>query len=69
VAGFLGAVALFAAITALITASGAALAVLVVATVALWVVATLRHALTPRTARTGSPDLREMSRRHPVGRG
>jgi hypothetical protein len=69
VAGFVGAVALFAAITALITASGAALAVLVGATVALWVVATLRHALTPRTAGTGSPDPREIRLRHPVGHG
>ena len=55
VAGFLGAVALFAAITALITGSGDALAVLVGATVALWVLATLRHALTPRTTAAGSP--------------
>jgi hypothetical protein len=69
VASVVGAAALFAAITALITASGAALAVLVGATVALWVVATLRHALTPRTGGSGSPDPREARLRHPVGHG
>jgi hypothetical protein len=56
-------VALFAAITALVTASGVALAVLTGATVVLWVLATLRHAVggttggatrTPRRARDGA---------------
>lgn len=68
-ASFVGAVALFAAITAFVTASEFALAVLVGATVVLWVLATLRHAWTPRTPGTGSTDLFELSRRHPVGHG
>ena len=49
-ASFVGAVGLFAAITALVSASEFALAVLVGATVVLWVLATLRHAWTPREA-------------------
>jgi hypothetical protein len=69
-ASFVGAVGLFAAVTALVTASEFALAVLVGATVVLWVLATLRHAWTPRAARVESTDLWELSRRHhPVGRG
>jgi 4-amino-4-deoxy-L-arabinose transferase-like glycosyltransferase len=48
VASFLGAVALFAAIVALVVASKVVLAVLVGAVVALWVVATVRHAFSGR---------------------
>jgi len=44
-AGVLGAVALVAAIFALVTANTTALAVLVAATLALWLAATVRHAL------------------------
>ena len=45
-ASVLGATALVAGVLALITASTVALATLVVATLALWLVATVRHALT-----------------------
>ena len=43
----LGAAALIAAVVALITASKVALAALVAATLALWLVSTVRHALAP----------------------
>ena len=46
-ASVLGATALVAGVIALITASTAALAVLVVVTLALWLLATARHAFTP----------------------
>jgi hypothetical protein len=46
-ASLLGAAALAAAVTALITASTIALGILVVATLALWMVATLRHSFPP----------------------
>jgi hypothetical protein len=69
-ASFVGAVALFAAITALVTASEVALAALVGGTVVLWVLATLRHSWRPRTTSPESTDLFQLSRRHhPVGRG
>ncbi len=50
----LGVVALITAVLALITASEVALAVLVGATVALWLVATLRHALAVPASSGGS---------------
>jgi hypothetical protein len=46
VASLLGAVALLAWIMTLLSASGTMLAVLVAATIALWVLATVRHAMT-----------------------
>ena len=46
-ASVLGATALVAGVIALITASTVALAILVVATLALWLVATMRHTFTP----------------------
>src|ERR1700737_4519325 len=49
-ASVLGVTALVAGVVALITASTVALAVLVVATLALWLVATTRHAFTPPAA-------------------
>ncbi|MEU7864011.1 hypothetical protein [Nonomuraea sp. NPDC049141] len=49
VASTLGGIALLAGVIALITAAKPALAVLFYATIALWFIATVRHALTPRT--------------------
>ena len=49
----LGVTALVAGVIALITTSTVALAVLVVATLALWLVATARHAFTPPVAAGG----------------
>ena len=59
VASVLGTTALVAGVIALITASTVALAILVAATLALWLVATVRHALTPRTVPGGDRDTHE----------
>lgn len=59
-AGVLGAIALVAGVTALITASTTALAILVVATLALWLAATVRHALTSLAAPGGGRDAHEV---------
>ena len=59
-ASLLGATALVAGVLALITASTVALAFLVAATLALWLVATVRHALTPPGVPGGSRDLHEV---------
>ena len=59
-ASILGAVALIAGVIALIMASTAALAVLVAATLTLWLAATLRHAFTPATAPGGDRDTHEV---------
>src|SRR5512142_3408563 len=56
----LGAVALVAGVIALITASTVALAILVVATLALWLVATVRHAITPPAVPGGGRDTHEV---------
>jgi hypothetical protein len=45
---------------ALITASTVALAILVAATLALWLAATVRHALAPRTVAGGDHDTHEV---------
>jgi hypothetical protein len=58
VATSLGVTALVAGVIALITASGTALAVLVAATVALWLIATVRHAW-PRATRPVTRDTHE----------
>ena len=59
-ASVLGATALVAGVLALITASTVALAILVAATLALWLVATVRHALTPPGVPGGSRDTHEV---------
>ena len=59
-ASVLGATALVAGVTALITGSTVALAILVTATLALWLVATVRHALTPPAAPGGGRDTHEV---------
>jgi Flp pilus assembly protein TadB len=59
-ASVLGATALVAGVIALITASTVALAILVVATLALWLVATVRHALIPRAVPGGDRDTHEV---------
>jgi hypothetical protein len=59
-ASLLGATALVAGVTALITGSTVALAILVAATLALWLVATVRHALTPPAAPGGGRDAHEV---------
>ena len=59
-ASVLGATALVAGVIALITASTVALAILVVATLALWLMATVRHAFTPRAVSGGSRDTHEV---------
>ena len=59
-ASVLGAAALVAGVTALITGSTVALAILVTATLALWLVATVRHALTPPAAPDGGRDTHEV---------
>jgi hypothetical protein len=56
----LGVVALAAAVIGLITSSTVALAVLVTATIALWLIATVRHAFTPRREPVGGPDVHEV---------
>jgi hypothetical protein len=59
-ASVLGATALVAGVIALITASTVALAILVVATLALWLVATMRHAFTPPGVPGGGRDQHEV---------
>jgi hypothetical protein len=59
-ASVLGATALVAGVIALITASTVALAILIVATLALWLVATVRHALTPRAVPHRDRDTHEV---------
>jgi hypothetical protein len=59
-ANLIGVTALVAGVVALITASTVALAILVVATLALWLVATARHAFTPATVPGGSRDTHEV---------
>jgi hypothetical protein len=59
-ASVLGATALVAGVIALITASTVALAILVVATLALWLVATMRHAFTPPGVPRGGRDQHEV---------
>jgi hypothetical protein len=56
----LGMVALAAAIVGLITGGAAALAVLVMATIALWVVATVRHVSTTPPGRAPGRDTHEV---------
>ncbi|MGE5292715.1 MAG: hypothetical protein ACM3ML_37100 [Micromonosporaceae bacterium] len=60
VATVLGVVALTAAIVGLVTASTVALAVLFGATIALWVVATVRHAFTAPTGPVRGRDTHEV---------
>jgi hypothetical protein len=59
-ASVVGAIALVAGVIALITASTVALAILVVATLSLWLVATLRHAFTAPAAAGGGRDTHEV---------
>ena len=59
-AGVLSATALVAGVIALITASTVALAVVVVATLSLWLVATVRHAFTPAAVPGGGRDTHEV---------
>ena len=56
----LGGTALVAGVIALITASTVALAILVVATLALWLVATARHAFIPPAVPGGSRHVHEV---------
>ena len=60
IAGVLGTIALIAGVVALITASTVALAILVVATLTLWLVATVRHIFTPAAAPGGGRDTHEV---------
>jgi hypothetical protein len=59
-ASVLGATALVAGVIALITASTVALAILVGATLALWLVATARHTFTPPAVPDGSRHAHEV---------
>lgn len=59
-ANALGAIALVAGVIALITASTVALAILVVATLVLWLAATVRHAFTPSAVPSGGRDTHEV---------
>lgn len=59
-ANMLGATALVAGVIALITASTVALAILVAATLTLWLAATVRHALTPPGNSAASRDTHEV---------
>jgi hypothetical protein len=59
-ASVLGATALVAGVIALITASTAALAILVVVTLALWLLATARHAFTSPAVPGGGPYAHEV---------
>jgi len=59
-ASVLGVIALVAGVAALITASTVALAILVVATLALWLAATARHAFTPSAIPGGGRDTHEV---------
>jgi len=67
-ASVLGATALAAGVLALITASTVALAILVVATLTLWLAATVRHAFTPRAVSGGSRDTHEVIDPEKAGR-
>jgi hypothetical protein len=60
IASLLGTTALVAGVIALITASTVALAILVIATLALWLVATMRHALTPPAIPGATRDTHEV---------
>jgi hypothetical protein len=60
IASVLGITALIAGVIALITSSTVALAILVGATLALWLVATMRHAFTPVAFSGGSRDTHEV---------
>jgi hypothetical protein len=60
IASVAGAIALVAGVIALITGSTVALAILVVATLALWLAATVRHALMRPTAVGGGRDTHEV---------
>ena len=62
-ASLLGATALVAGVIALITASTVALAILVVATLALWLAATARHTFTPPAASGGDRNTHEVIHR------
>ncbi len=59
-ASLLGATALVAGVIALVTASTVALAILVVATLTLWLAATVRHAFTPAAVPGGGRDTHEV---------
>jgi len=59
-ASVLGVIALVAGVVALITASTVALAILVVATLALWLAATARHALASPAVPGGGRDTHEV---------
>ena len=59
-ANVLGATALVAGVIALITASAVALAVLVMATLTLWLVATVRHTFSPPAGPSGGRDMHEV---------
>jgi hypothetical protein len=67
-ASVLGATALTAGIVALITASEVALAILVVATLALWLVATVWHASAARGTLSGSRETHEVIHPQKSGR-
>ena len=60
IASTLGVVALADAVIGLITSGTVALAVLVTATIALWLNATIRHAFTARRQPVGRPDVHEV---------
>jgi len=66
-ASVLGGTALVAGVIALITASTVALAILVVATLALWLVATARHAFTRPAGPGGGRDAHEVIYPESVG--
>ena len=59
-ASVLGATALVAGVIALITASTVALAILVLATLTLWLVATVRHTFSPAAGPSGDRDMHEV---------
>ena len=67
-AGVLGGIALVGGVIALITASTVALAILVVATLTLWLVATVRHAFTPAPVPGGGRDTHEVIHPEMTGR-
>ena len=66
-ASVLGGTALVAGVIALITASTVALAILVVATLALWLVATARHAFTPPAVPGGGRHAHEVIHPEKIG--
>jgi hypothetical protein len=67
-ASVLGATALVAGVIALITASTAALAILVVATLTLWLVATVRHVFSPAAGSGGGRGMHEVIHPEKTGR-